>query len=73
MNNIFGFLIKLYQIFITPLFNALGLKSTCAFYPTCSEYAKEVFKKYNSFKATLLTIRRISRCHPWQKNHLDPA
>jgi len=65
-------LIKLYRIFITPLFYALGLGSKCTFFPTCSEYSRLAFQKYNFFKATFLALRRVLRCHPWQKNHLDP-
>ncbi|HXK35334.1 MAG TPA: membrane protein insertion efficiency factor YidD [Candidatus Paceibacterota bacterium] len=72
MSNFFVFLIKSYQIFLKPFFIAFGLKSECVFYPNCSEYAKKAFLKFNLFKAFWLTAKRILRCHPWQKNHLDP-
>ncbi len=48
-------------------------KRSCVFYPTCSEYAKEALTKYGVLKGTLLFLIRISRCHPWQKNHIDPV
>ncbi len=45
--------------------------NSCVFYPTCSEYTKEAIKKYGILKGIFLGIRRILRCHPWQKNHID--
>lgn len=47
-------------------------KRSCVFYPSCSEYSKQALEKYGVFKGLRLTIVRISRCHPWQKNHMDP-
>ena len=47
--------------------------STCIFYPTCSEYAIEAYKKYGFFKGTLLTIWRILRCNPFSKGGYDPV
>ncbi|MFA6397862.1 MAG: membrane protein insertion efficiency factor YidD [Candidatus Paceibacterota bacterium] len=70
-------LVKFYQKFLSPdtgIPNKIGLKrgKTCVFYPTCSEYSIEAIEKYGSFKGLWLSIKRISRCHPWQKNHFDP-
>ncbi len=48
-------------------------KPSCVFYPTCSEYAKEAINKYGVLKGTQLSFFRILRCHPWQKNHIDPV
>lgn len=44
---------------------------TCVFYPTCSEYTKQAFQKYGILKGLYLGFRRILRCHPWQKEHID--
>ena len=46
-------------------------RPSCVFIPSCSEYSKEAIKKYGSFKGVYLGFRRILRCHPWQKNHID--
>jgi putative membrane protein insertion efficiency factor len=62
------FLIKLYQWGISPL---LGPK--CRFTPTCSQYTVEALKKYGLFKGGWLSIRRISRCHPWGGHGMDPV
>ena len=47
-------------------------KPNCVFYPTCSEYAKEAVEKHGILKGFYLGFLRILRCHPWQKNHIDP-
>lgn len=47
-------------------------KPVCVFYPTCSEYTAQAVQKYGFWKGVYLGAARIIRCHPWQKNHLDP-
>jgi len=47
--------------------------SACVFIPTCSEYTKEAIIKYGIIMGIFKGIRRISRCHPWQKNRYDPV
>jgi hypothetical protein len=61
-------LIKIYQWVISPW---LGPK--CRFTPTCSNYALEAFKKHGVFKGFWLTVKRISRCHPWGGHGYDPV
>lgn len=67
-------LISFYQKFLsldTGIF-AIRKGTTCVFYPTCSEYTKEAILKYGVLKGVIMGVRRILRCHPWQKNHIDP-
>jgi len=45
----------------------------CKFYPTCSCYAKETYKKFNFFYATLLSGYRILRCNPLNARKYDPV
>lgn len=61
-------LISFYQKYIS----ILKKQRTCVFYPTCSEYSRQAIEKYGVFKGTRLGFMRILRCHPWQKNHIDP-
>jgi len=61
-------LVKLYQWIISPW---LGPK--CRYTPTCSEYAIESFKKYGPIKGLWLTIKRVSKCHPWGGHGHDPV
>ena len=45
----------------------------CKYVPTCSNYAKEAYQKFNFFKASLLTIWRLLRCNPFSKGGFDPV
>lgn len=45
----------------------------CRFRPTCSEYAKECFTRFNFFKASFLTIKRLLKCNPFHKMAYDPV
>ncbi|MFI3321108.1 MAG: membrane protein insertion efficiency factor YidD [Rikenellaceae bacterium] len=61
-------LIRFYQLSISPLF-----PPSCRFTPTCSAYSLQAYRKHGFFKGTYLTIRRISRCHPWGGSGYDPV
>lgn len=61
--------IWVYKHTISPIFSLLGVN--CRFYPTCSEYSKESFKKHEFLKGFWLSVRRISRCHPWGGSGVD--
>ena len=45
----------------------------CRFYPSCSQYAKECYLKFNFFKASLLTLKRLLRCNRLFKGGYDPV
>lgn len=59
--------ISFYQRYISA-----NMAPRCVFYPSCSEYSKQAIAKYGSAKGVWLGLKRILRCHPWQKNHIDP-
>ncbi|MBX2985097.1 MAG: membrane protein insertion efficiency factor YidD [Bacteroidia bacterium] len=61
-------LVRLYQLLLSPL-----LPNACRFDPTCSEYSIQAFKKHGVFKGFILSIKRISRCHPWGGHGHDPV
>ncbi len=46
---------------------------SCRFTPTCSQYALEALRKYGLFKGSWLTLKRLSRCHPWGGSGEDPV
>ena len=60
-------LIRFYQVVISPLKGP-----TCRFYPTCSQYSIQAFKKYGFLKGLWLTLRRVSKCHPFHPGGYDP-
>jgi putative membrane protein insertion efficiency factor len=64
----FIFLIKCYQWIISPM---LGPK--CRFTPTCSHYGIEALKKHGPLKGLWLTLKRLSKCHPWGSSGFDPV
>jgi len=45
----------------------------CRFSPTCSDYAKGSVEKHGAFWGSVLTIKRISRCHPLGGFGYDPV
>jgi len=68
LNIIFIKIIRLYQIFLSPIFG-----NNCRFYPTCSNYAIDAFKNHNFVKAFFLSIFRILRCNPYSRGGYDPV
>lgn len=60
-------IIWLYRAFVKPFYT----RHHCIFYPTCSEYAQEAFKKYPFWIALKKSVRRISRCHPGNEPQVD--
>jgi len=61
-------LLRLYQVFLSPLFGP-----ACRFEPSCSYYATEALEKFGLVRGSWLAVRRISRCHPLGKSGYDPV
>ena len=69
MKKILLAIIKFYQKLISPF-----LGKNCRFLPTCSAYCYEAIEKFGIFKGMILTIIRLSKCHPFSKEHgYDPV
>lgn len=60
--------VRSYQLFLGPLFPA-----ACRYYPSCSQYAVEALERHGAWRGTLLTVRRIGRCHPFHPGGYDPV
>lgn len=72
MNKILGFaasyLVKAYQLVIGPF-----LPKVCRYYPTCSQYSLEAYRRYGMLRGTSMTLKRLGRCHPWHPGGYDPV
>ena len=64
---------KRFLIKIIRLYQKLPLSthSKCRFIPTCSNYAISVINDFGSFKGSILTIKRILKCHPFSQGGID--
>lgn len=60
--------IRVYQYIISPL-----IGPRCRFLPTCSDYALEALARHGAVRGGWLTLRRLSRCHPWGDSGFDPV
>lgn len=54
------------------LFSPL-LPAACRFYPSCSIYASQAVQKHGILRGISLSVRRLSRCHPWSAGGYDPV
>lgn len=45
----------------------------CRFSPSCSCYSAEAYRRHGFFRATLLTLARLLRCHPFHPGGFDPV
>lgn len=61
-------LVQLYRYGISPF-----LGNHCRFHPSCSSYAIEALQRHGAVHGSWLTVRRLSRCHPWHAGGLDPV
>jgi putative membrane protein insertion efficiency factor len=60
------FLIRVYQLLLSPLFGR-----NCRFYPTCSVYTSEAIKKHGFLKGIFLGGKRLAKCHPFHPGGVD--
>ena len=68
MKHIALLLIRIYQNTLS-----VWLPPSCRFTPSCSQYGYEAIEKYGIFKGGWLTVKRISRCHPFNPGGYDPV
>ena len=61
-------LVRLYQIFISPL-----LGQNCRYDPTCSAYALTALERYGPLQGSWIAVKRITRCHPFGRSGYDPV
>ena len=60
--------VRAYQWLVSPL-----LPPACRFYPSCSAYAAEAVRRHGAAKGTVLSVKRLARCHPLCEGGVDPV
>lgn len=60
--------VRAYQLVLGPL-----IGGGCRFEPSCSAYAIEAIEIHGAARGLLLTLRRVSKCHPFCPPGIDPV
>ena len=60
--------IRLYQLGLSPV-----VGPCCRYYPTCSQYAVDALRRHGLGRGTVLSVKRILRCHPFHSGGYDPV
>lgn len=61
-------MIQIYRYCLSPL-----VGQCCRFYPSCSSYSINAIQKYGCLRGSVLTLKRLARCHPWNAGGFDPV
>ena len=59
-------LIRVYQQIVSP-----WLGRACRFEPSCSRYAVACLETHGAARGSLLSVRRLCKCHPFHPGGLD--
>jgi putative membrane protein insertion efficiency factor len=68
MKKVVLYLIHIYRTYFSPF-----LPPSCRFSPTCSQYAQEAITRYGLARGGWLSIKRLSKCHPFHAGGYDPV
>jgi putative membrane protein insertion efficiency factor len=60
-------LIRVYQLAISP-----WLGRACRFEPSCSRYAAACIASHGAAHGSLLSLKRLCKCHPFHAGGYDP-
>ncbi|MFO0737693.1 MAG: membrane protein insertion efficiency factor YidD [Labilithrix sp.] len=60
-------LIRFYQLAISP-----WLGRSCRFEPSCSRYAAACIASHGAAHGSLLSLKRLCKCHPFHAGGYDP-
>jgi hypothetical protein len=61
-------LVEAYRVALSPL-----LGGFCRYEPSCSRYAEEALRRHGALPGAILTLKRLSRCHPFRPGGVDPV
>lgn len=60
-------LIRVYQLTLSKLIGPV-----CRFEPSCSRYAAACISDHGAWRGSLLSARRLCKCHPFHAGGFDP-
>lgn len=60
-------MIRLYQLAVSP-----WLGRNCRFEPSCSRYAAACLEAHGAARGSLLSVKRLCKCHPFHPGGYDP-
>jgi uncharacterized protein len=64
-------LIRAYQMTLSKLILAT-MGPVCRFEPSCSRYAAACILDHGALRGSLLSVKRLCRCHPFHPGGFDP-
>lgn len=64
-------LIRVYQRTLSLVFVAI-FGPVCRFEPSCSRYAAACLANHGLLRGTLLSVKRVCKCHPFHPGGWDP-
>ena len=64
-------LIRVYQMTLSRLLLA-AFGPVCRFEPSCSRYAVACLEGQGALRGTLLSVKRLCKCHPFHPGGYDP-
>lgn len=68
MQSLLILLIRIYRYVLSP-----WLGTRCRFEPSCSQYAIQALQEHGTLRGSWLTLRRLTRCHPFHAGGYDPV
>jgi putative membrane protein insertion efficiency factor len=64
-------LLYVYQRVVSPVL-VVVFGGGCRFEPTCSEFCRQAIVRYGLRRGGLMTLARLSHCHPFHPGGYDP-
>jgi len=68
VQTLFLLIIRGYQLLISPY-----LGNHCRYHPSCSCYADTAIRRFGPLKGGIMSVKRLSRCHPFHDGGYDPV
>ncbi len=59
--------VRVYQAALSPF-----LGRVCRFEPSCSRYAVACLEEHGALRGSLLSVKRLCKCHPFHPGGFDP-